>query len=105
MVQAAHRHRDGEIAAMLVYMFNPRTLVLGGPLSELRDDLLSGVRAAVYKRALPLATRKLTITTAQLGNGSGVHGGIALATRDVFSPEGIARMLVEDAEPAPAPGR
>ena len=43
----------GEIAAMLVYMFNPRTLVLGGPLSELRDDLLSGVRAAVYQRALP----------------------------------------------------
>ncbi len=95
----------GEIAAMLVYMFNPRTLVLGGPLSELRDDLLSGVRAAVYQRALPLATRKLTITTAQLGNGSGVHGGIALATRDVFSPEGIARMLVEDAEGAPAAGR
>ena len=84
----------GEIAAMLVYMFNPRTLVIGGPLSELRDDLLSGVRAAVYQRALPLATRKLTITTAQLGSGSGIHGGIALATRDVFSPEGIARMLV-----------
>ncbi|MDW6064462.1 ROK family protein [Streptomyces sp. FXJ1.4098] len=85
----------GELAAMLVYMFNPRTLVLGGPLSELRDELLSGVRAVVYQRALPLATRKLTITTAQLGAASALHGAVALATRDVFSERGIARLLVD----------
>lgn len=81
---------------MLVYMFNPRTLVLGGPLSELRDDMLSGVRAVVYQRALPLATRKLTITTTQPGENSAIHGGVALALRDVFSERGIARMLVDD---------
>ncbi|MEU9783200.1 ROK family protein [Streptomyces phaeochromogenes] len=86
----------GEVVAMLVHMFNPRTLVLGGPLSELRDDLLSGVRAVVYQRALPLATRKLTITTTQLGAGAGIHGGIALATRDIFSPPGIARLLASE---------
>ncbi|WP_280888618.1 ROK family transcriptional regulator [Streptomyces sp. LBL] len=87
----------GEVVAMLVYMFNPRTLILGGPLSELRDDMLSGVRAVVYQRALPLATRKLTITTTQLGENSSIHGGVALALRDVFSERGIARMLVDDA--------
>ncbi|MFG3025664.1 ROK family protein [Streptomyces sp. NPDC048254] len=86
----------GEVVAMLVHMFNPRTLVLGGPLSELRDDLLSGVRAVVYQRALPLATRKLTITTTQLGAVAGIHGGIALATRDIFSPPGIARLLASE---------
>ncbi|NGO06689.1 ROK family protein [Streptomyces sp. HC44] len=86
----------GEVVAMLVYMFNPRTLVLGGPLSDLRDDLLSGVRAVVYQRALPLATRKLTITTTQLAGDSGIHGAIALATRDVFSAQGVARMLADD---------
>ncbi|MFG2376455.1 ROK family protein [Streptomyces sp. NPDC048504] len=86
----------GEVVAMLVHMFNPRTLVLGGPLSELRDDLLSGVRAVVYQRALPLATRKLTITTTQLGAAAGIHGGIALATRDIFSPPGIARLLANE---------
>jgi len=83
----------GEIAAMLVSMFNPRTLVIGGPLSELRDDLLSGVRAVVYRRALALATSKMTITTPRLGESAGIHGGIALATREVFSPQGIARMM------------
>ncbi|MPY62549.1 ROK family transcriptional regulator [Streptomyces spongiae] len=91
----------GELLAMLVYVFNPRRLVLGGPLSELGDDLLSGVRAVVYQRALPLATRDLTITTTQLGSGSALHGAIALATRDVFSATGIARMLADDVEDVP----
>ncbi|MFD3589847.1 ROK family protein [Streptomyces sp. NPDC058683] len=85
----------GEVVAMLVHMFNPRTVVLAGPLSELRDDLVSAVRAAVYQRALPLATRKLTITATQLKGASGLHGGIALATQDAFSPAGIARLLRE----------
>lgn len=89
----------GEVVAMLVHMFNPRTVVLAGPLSELRDDLVSAVRAAVYQRALPLATRKLTITATQLKGTSGLHGGIALATQDVFSPAGIARLLAD--EPGP----
>ncbi|MFI5679530.1 ROK family transcriptional regulator [Streptomyces cellulosae] len=89
----------GEVVAMLVHMFNPRTVVLAGPLSQLRDDLVSAVRAAVYQRALPLATRKLTITASQLKGGSGLHGGIALATQDVFSPTGIARLLAD--EPGP----
>jgi hypothetical protein len=47
---------------MLIHTLNPRTLILGGPLSEVQDEILSGVRAAVYERALPHATRKLTIT-------------------------------------------
>ncbi|MFD5750457.1 ROK family protein [Streptomyces sp. NPDC127033] len=88
----------GEVVAMLVHMFNPRTLVLAGPLSELRDDLLSAVRAVVYQRALPLATRKLTITTSRLGPGSGLHGGIVLATQDIFSARGIARLLADETE-------
>ncbi|MER5789271.1 ROK family transcriptional regulator [Streptomyces sp. NPDC001980] len=94
----------GEVVAMLVHMFNPRTLVLSGPLSELRDDLVSAVRAAVYQRALPLATRKLTITATQLKGTSGLHGGIALATQDVFSPAGIAGLLADEPRIEGSPG-
>lgn len=86
---------------MLVHMFNPRTVVLAGPLSELRDDLVSAVRVAVYQRALPLATRKLTITATQLKGASGLHGGIALATQDVFSPAGIERLLAQESATGP----
>jgi predicted NBD/HSP70 family sugar kinase len=83
----------GEVVAMLIHTLNPRTLVLGGPLSELHDDILSGVRAAVYDRALPLATRKLVITASQLGSAAGIIGAIALARREVFSPAGVARLV------------
>ncbi|MBP8534422.1 ROK family transcriptional regulator [Streptomyces sp. MK37H] len=85
----------GEVVAVLVHMFNPRSIILAGPLSELRDDLVSAVRAVVYQRALPLATRKLTITATQLKGTSGLHGGIALATQDVFGPAGMARLLAD----------
>ncbi|MFE2181881.1 hypothetical protein [Streptomyces sp. NPDC059455] len=57
--------------------------------------MVSAVRAVVYQRALPLATRKLTITATQLKGGSGLHGGIALATQDVFGPAGIVRLLAD----------
>jgi predicted NBD/HSP70 family sugar kinase len=98
--EALHRIRQaaadiGEVVAMLIHTINPRTLVLGGPLSELHDEILSGVRAAVYQRALPLATRKLTITTSQLGTDAGIVGAIALASRQVFSVAGLARLLAE----------
>jgi predicted NBD/HSP70 family sugar kinase len=85
----------GEIVAMLVHVYNPRTLVLGGALSDQRDEILSGVRAVVYERALPLATRKLTITTTQLGDDAGTTGGVDLAVRTIFSDEGLTRLLAE----------
>jgi predicted NBD/HSP70 family sugar kinase len=95
---ALHRIRQaagdiGEVVAMLIHTLNPRTLVLGGPLSELHDEILSGVRAAVYERALPLATRKLTITTTQLGTDAGIIGAVALAAREIFGPAGVGRLL------------
>lgn len=96
--QALHRIRQaaadiGEVVAMLIHTLNPRTLVLGGPLSELHDEILSGVRAAVYEKALPLATRKLVITPSQLGTDAGITGAIALACREIFSVSGLGRLL------------
>ncbi|WP_344594932.1 ROK family transcriptional regulator [Actinomadura vinacea] len=98
--RALHRIRQaaahiGEVVAMLVHTLNPRMLVLGGPLTELQDEILSGVRAAVYEQALPLATRKLIITSSQLGTDAGITGAIALASREVFSQSGMARLLAE----------
>lgn len=48
---------------MLVHMYNPAAIVLGGRMARISDDLLAGVRAVVYRRALPLATRGLLIQT------------------------------------------
>lgn len=83
----------GEAAALLIQVHNPRTLVLGGLLAQLNDEVLSGIRAAVYDRAAPLFTRKLTITTSALGDRAGVTGAITLALDRAFHDDGLTRLL------------
>ncbi|GGP24798.1 ROK family transcriptional regulator [Silvimonas amylolytica] len=83
----------GEIVAMLVHMYNPASIILGGKMAHMSDDLLAGIRAVVYRRALPLATRRLSIENSQLGRDAGLVGGIALGIDKVLSPRGIQELL------------
>jgi len=85
--------RIGEVVAALVNFHNPSTIVVGGALAPLRDDLLAGIRAVVYRRATPLATRALTIEASRLGERAGVVGAIQLAHQHVFSPPGLHQLL------------
>ncbi|RQS19108.1 ROK family transcriptional regulator [Burkholderia sp. Bp8989] len=83
----------GEVIAMLVHMFNPATIVLGGRLVRISDDLLGGVRAVVYQRALPLATRSLLVESTSTATHAGTVGGIVLGIEHVLSAGGISAML------------
>ncbi|GAA3354058.1 hypothetical protein GCM10017744_010220 [Streptomyces antimycoticus] len=67
--------------------------VLRVDLQRRRGDIDDDLDGVVLE---PLATRKRTITATQLKGRSGLHGGIALATRDVFGPAGIARLLADE---------
>ncbi len=82
----------GEVVATLVNMFNPASIVLGGKLAHMSDDLLSGVRAAVYRRAPPLATRRLSIENSRVGREAGIIGGIALGIDNTLSTQGLLRI-------------
>ena len=85
--------RIGEVLASLVSFHNPDTIVLGGSIATLHDDLLADIRAAVYRRALPLATRTVAIETTLLGHRAGIEGARRLALHHPLSPAGIAHML------------
>lgn len=85
--------RMGSVVATLVNCYNPSTVVIGGPLSPLRDDLLAGIRAVVYQRATPLATRSLVIDGSRLGERAGVVGALALIRGYLFSPDGLSDLL------------
>ena len=89
--------RLGELLATLVSFYNPDTIVLGGSMAGLGDDLLADIRGAVYRRALPLATRTVSIEPSLLGRRAGVEGARRLAVEHLLSPEGLAAML----DPAP----
>lgn len=83
----------GEVLASLVSFHNPDAIVLGGNLAQLHEDLLADIRAVIYRRALPLATRSLTIEASVLGERAGVEGAARLGARHLLSPQGIGRLL------------
>lgn len=85
--------RLGDVLASLVSFYNPDTIVLGGSIAGLHDDLLADIRGAVYRRALPLATRTVAIETTLLGHRAGIEGARRLAVQHLLSPEGIGHML------------
>lgn len=83
----------GETVAALVHMYNPARVVLGGPLTAASDDLLAGVRSVVYQRALPLATRNLTLAHSELGDVAGLIGAAIQGVEHVLSPAALARPI------------
>ena len=83
----------GEVIAMLVHFFNPAVIVLGGRMTQFGDEMLAGVRSVVYRRALPLATRKLSVELSTLGNRAGIIGAVVLGVEHVLSPQGLRAMM------------
>jgi predicted NBD/HSP70 family sugar kinase len=88
--------RIGEVLATLVSFYNPSRIILGGALAVLQDNLLAGIRAVVYERALPLATRDLTIETTAFGHRSAVLGASILAAHGALSPASISEWVRTD---------
>ncbi|MDR2374273.1 MAG: ROK family protein [Bifidobacteriaceae bacterium] len=83
----------GETIAALVHMYNPARVVLSGPLTAASDDLLAGVRSVVYQKALPLATRNLTLAHSVIGQLSGTVGAAVLGIEHVLSPTAFAKAM------------
>lgn len=83
----------GEVVAMLVHFYNPKRIVLGGLVTAASDDMLAGIRSVVYRRALPLATRHLSLTSSILGRYAGLTGGVVAAIENVLSPTGMRDLM------------
>ena len=89
----------GRLVASIVNVINPARIVLGGAIDVASDDLLAGVRSGVYNRAMPLATRNLTLAHSVLGPVAGVVGGAISAIEHLLSPEALTHTLTTG--PAP----
>ncbi|MEU4228574.1 ROK family protein [Nonomuraea sp. NPDC026600] len=76
LVRGAGR-RIGEVLTVLVNFFNPDVIAVGGSLSA-AEPLITAIRAAVYERCLPLATRDLEIAPARAGRDAALLGAGAL---------------------------
>jgi glucokinase len=67
----------------LVNVLNPRRLILGGGVMEGLPELVGRVDRGVRERALPAATARLQVVSAQLNGDAGVVGAAALAMHSV----------------------
>ncbi|WP_436495026.1 ROK family transcriptional regulator [Actinokineospora sp. HUAS TT18] len=76
----------GEVLAACVSMLNPSLIVVGGSLAAAGEMLLAGVREAIYRRSLPLATKDLRIVPSQAGKDAGVLGAAAMVIHHALSP-------------------
>ncbi|MCS5498370.1 ROK family protein [Cnuibacter physcomitrellae] len=84
----------GEELVSLIHLLNPERVVVGGLLSDVSDDLLAGIRSMIYRRALPLATRNLTVVKPVLGMRSGIAGGVAIGIESSLRPATLAGRLL-----------
>ncbi|MDE6499743.1 MAG: ROK family transcriptional regulator [Rikenella sp.] len=71
----------GRGISVLINLFNPELVVVGGPLSEVGDYLMLPIRTALNKYSLRLVTRDTTLRLSTLGDTAGVLGA-ALLTRN-----------------------
>ncbi|MEU3299113.1 ROK family transcriptional regulator [Streptomyces sp. NPDC006678] len=92
MVREAGR-AVGEVLAGLVNFFNPDTVVVGGALAAVHDQLLAGVREAVYRRSHPLATHVLRIEPSRTGENAAAVGAGILAIEHALSPAQVDGQL------------
>ena len=83
----------GEVVANLVHFYNPARIVVGGGLTVPSDDMLAGIRAVVYRRALPLATRNLVISQPTLGEWSGTGGGLVVGIEHALTSDALGEAL------------
>lgn len=71
--------RFGEMLAILVDLFNPERIVLGGFYPHCRSLLDPTLHAALAREALPNPLRRCEILPSALGDTIGSHGAIATA--------------------------
>lgn len=76
----------GGVLASCVSVLNPSVIVIGGVVADAGEHLIAGIREAVYRRSLPLATQHLCIVTSRAREGAGVLGASAMAVDHALSP-------------------
>ncbi|MBI3216367.1 MAG: ROK family transcriptional regulator [Mycobacterium sp.] len=74
----------GAALSDVVSLLNPSTVVIGGELAAGANMLVAGIRESVYARSAPLATRRLQIVPARLGDRAGTVGLASALTDYIF---------------------
>jgi glucokinase len=71
--------RLGEALSVIIDLFNPERVVIGGFFKHIRDLVTPAMQRGLQREALPHAAAACQILPAELGETIGSHGAIAIA--------------------------
>ncbi len=83
----------GIALADAVSLLNPGLVVVTGDLTDAGEHLFAGLRETVYRRSLPLATRRLAIVPTSEGTPAGVRGLVVALTDVLYAPSRVDALL------------
>lgn len=81
----------GEVAADVVSVLNPTTIVVGGALSRAGEHLLAGMKELIYRRCLPLALDGLEVSVARCDETAGIIGAAHLVIDAALAPDALGQ--------------
>jgi len=75
----------GKGMAILVHLFNPELIILGGELSKASDLLLKPIKKNLTQHTLDRISKDATIKVSELGDDARLMGALALVMNKVFA--------------------
>ena len=84
-------HCIGDLLVIIVNIYNPSLIVLGGSLTRAGDGFLAAIRQQVFLRSSPLATRNLRIVRSTLGQLGAATGTAHMVLDELFNPDDLAK--------------
>ena len=69
----------GKAVAGLINIFNPELVVIGGPVSKVKEYLLLPIKSAIQKHSLNIVNKDTTIKLSKLGEKAGPIGACMLS--------------------------
>ena len=83
-------HQIGDVLVIIVHIYNPSLIVLGGSVTSAGDGFLAAIRQQVFLRSSPLATRDLRIVRSMLGQLGAAIGTAHMVLDELFDPDYLA---------------
>lgn len=78
----------GKGLAVLINIFNPELVILGGTLAQTEDIIRLPIKSALNKYSLSLVNNDTKLKMSKLGEKAGVMGGSLIARNNVFLKRG-----------------
>jgi len=75
----------GQYLSMLINIFNPELVVLGGTLAETGMYLFLPIRTAIHKYSLNLVSQDMELKMTSLGSKAGVIGACYILRDKLFN--------------------